>query len=99
MVSILIAGLIAYLIGSISFAVIFTKRFAGFDVREKGSKNAGSTNVLRTAGKKAAICTLVCDILKGVISILIAILIHSFSLIFLGSCFFALILNQKTKLI
>ena len=75
MVSILIAGLIAYLIGSISFAVIFTKRFAGFDVREKGSKNAGSTNVLRTAGKKAAICTLVCDILKGVLAVLIGLLI------------------------
>ena len=45
---------------------------AGFDVRDKGSKNAGSTNVLRTVGKKAAIITLICDCLKGVIAILIA---------------------------
>ena len=48
---------------------------AGFDVREKGSKNAGSTNVLRTVGKKAAAITLLCDILKGVVAILIAFVI------------------------
>ena len=45
---------------------------AGFDVREKGSGNAGSTNVLRTVGKKAAILTLICDILKGVVAVGIA---------------------------
>jgi len=67
-----IVGLIAYCLGSISFSVIFTKKIAGFDVREKGSKNAGSTNVLRTAGKKAAALTLICDILKGVVAVLIA---------------------------
>ena len=51
----ILVALVAYLIGSISFSVIFTKKLAGFDVREKGSKNAGSTNVLRTAGKKIAV--------------------------------------------
>ena len=71
----IISGVIAYLLGSISFSVIFTKKLAGFDVRQKGSGNAGSTNVLRTAGKKTAILTLICDILKGVIAILIAYLI------------------------
>ena len=71
----IISGIIAYLLGSISFSIIFTKKFAGFDVRQKGSGNAGSTNVLRTAGKKPAILTLVCDILKGVIAIFIAYLI------------------------
>ena len=70
-------AIIAYLIGSISFSVIISKKMAGFDVREKGSGNAGSTNVLRTVGKKAAVLTLICDILKGVISILIAIFIGS----------------------
>ena len=64
--------LLSYLIGSISFSVIFTKKIAGFDVREKGSKNAGSTNVLRTAGKGVAALTLVCDVLKGVVAVLIA---------------------------
>lgn len=71
----IISGVIAYLLGSISFSVIFTKKLAGFDVRQKGSGNAGSTNVLRTAGKKPAILTLICDILKGVIAIFIAYLI------------------------
>ncbi len=68
----IIIGIIAYCIGSISFSVIFSKKMAGFDVREKGSGNAGSTNVLRTVGKKAAALTLICDILKGVVAILLA---------------------------
>ncbi len=69
-----LVGLVAYLIGSISFAIIFSKKFAGFDVREKGSNNAGTTNVLRTVGKRAAALTLICDILKGVVSVLLAML-------------------------
>ena len=68
-------AIIAYAIGSINFSVIFSRKFAGFDVREKGSGNAGTTNMLRTVWKKAAIITLVWDILKGVVSILIAKLI------------------------
>ncbi len=75
MASYIIMAVIAYAIGSISFSVIFSKKFGGFDVRQKGSGNAGSTNVLRTVGKKAAILTLICDILKGVVAILIALLI------------------------
>lgn len=68
----IIIAIIAYLIGSINFSVIISKKMAGFDVREKGSGNAGTTNVLRSVGKKAAAITLVCDILKGVVPILIA---------------------------
>ena len=75
MLGYVLAAIIAYCIGSISFSVIFTKKFAGFDVREKGSGNAGSTNVLRSAGKKIALITLLCDILKGVVAIALAILI------------------------
>lgn len=75
MAAYIIIGIIAYAIGSISFSVIFSKKIAGFDVREKGSGNAGSTNVLRTVGKKAAALTLVCDILKGIVAILIAVII------------------------
>ena len=71
----ILTAIIAYLLGSISFSVIFTKKFAGFDVREKGSGNAGSTNMLRSVGKKAAALTLVCDILKGVVAIVIAIIL------------------------
>lgn len=68
----IIVTIIAYLLGSVSFAVIFGKKIKGIDVREKGSGNAGSTNVLRTAGKKAAALTLLCDVLKGVVAIFIA---------------------------
>ncbi|MGN1296856.1 MAG: glycerol-3-phosphate 1-O-acyltransferase PlsY [Clostridia bacterium] len=75
MVVYIIMAIIAYLIGSINFSVILSKKMAGFDVREKGSGNAGSTNMLRSVGKKAALITLICDILKGVVSIGIAILL------------------------
>ena len=75
MVTYIIIAIIAYLIGSVNFGVIISKKMAGFDVREKGSGNAGSTNVLRTVGKKAAAITLVCDILKGVVSVLIAVIV------------------------
>jgi glycerol-3-phosphate acyltransferase PlsY len=69
-----VISIISYFIGSISFAVIFSKKFGGFDVRDKGSKGAGTTNVLRTVGRSAAIATLICDILKGVAAILLAML-------------------------
>lgn len=75
----IIVAVIAYAIGSINFSVIFSRRFAGFDIREKGSGNAGSTNMLRSVGKKAAAITLVCDILKGLVAILIAYLFGRFN--------------------
>ena len=75
MATYIIVAILAYCLGSISFSVLISKKLAGFDVREKGSKNAGSTNVLRTVGKKAAALTLICDILKGVIAVLIAVLL------------------------
>ena len=71
----IIVTLVAYLLGSISFSVIISKKMAGFDVREKGSGNAGSTNMLRSVGKGAAALTLICDILKGVVAISIAIIL------------------------
>jgi glycerol-3-phosphate acyltransferase PlsY len=75
MVKYIIMAIIAYCIGSINFSVIISKKVAGFDVREKGSGNAGSTNMLRSVGKKAAAVTLICDILKGVLAIAISIII------------------------
>ena len=75
MAAFIIIAIIAYLVGSINFSIIISKRMAGFDVREKGSGNAGTTNMLRSVGVKAAAITLLCDILKGVVVILIAILI------------------------
>ena len=78
MIIYIIIAIIAYLIGSVNFSVLISKKMAGFDVREKGSGNGGTTNVLRTVGKKAAILTLIADVLKGVVSILIAWIIGKF---------------------
>ena len=61
----LVTVVAAYLIGSISFAVIFAKAFMKKDVREFGSGNAGATNVLRNAGVVPGLLTFLCDALKG----------------------------------
>jgi glycerol-3-phosphate acyltransferase PlsY len=67
-----IAILLAYLIGSISSAIVVCKLMGLPDPRTQGSRNPGATNVLRIGGKKAAIITLLGDVLKGVIPVLIA---------------------------
>lgn len=67
----LLVALIGYLLGSISFAIILTRIFAHEDVRSHGSGNAGATNVLRVAGKKASALTFLCDFLKCAASVLI----------------------------
>ena len=54
MAAYIIVGIVAYLIGSISFSVIISKKMAGFDVREKGSGNAGATNMLKICRKKSS---------------------------------------------
>lgn len=61
----------AYLIGAIPFGMLVTRLFSGVDVRTVGSGNIGATNVLRAAGKKAAILTLIADMLKGLLPVLI----------------------------
>ena len=62
----------AYLLGSVSSAVITCRLMGLPDPRSIGSKNPGATNVMRQAGKKAAIITLVGDMLKGLVPVLIA---------------------------
>lgn len=81
-IKIWLAILIAYLFGSISSAIITCKIFGLPDPRSQGSGNPGATNVLRIGGKKAGIVTLLGDILKGVIPVLLAkwIGIHSLGL-------------------
>ena len=61
--------IIAYLLGSIPSAVWIGKRYYGVDVREHGSKNAGTTNVLRVLGTRAAIPVFVIDFLKGFVAV------------------------------
>ena len=61
----------SYLLGSIPFGLIITKFFLGKDIRNIGSGNIGTTNVLRTGKKSLAAATLLFDVLKGYFSILI----------------------------
>jgi len=68
-----LACLAAYLIGSISTAIITCKIMGIKDPRNTGSNNPGATNVLRHGGKKAAIITLFGDMLKGLIPVLLAV--------------------------
>ena len=67
----------AYLLGSVSFAIVVSKSLYHQDVRQFGSGNAGMTNILRTYGKKAAALTLAGDFLKGVTAVLISRLIFA----------------------
>jgi len=68
----LLFPLLAYLIGSISSAVVVARLMGLPDPRTTGSKNPGATNILRIGGKKAAALTLLGDVLKGVIPVLLA---------------------------
>ncbi|KQW96495.1 glycerol-3-phosphate acyltransferase [Massilia sp. Root418] len=63
----------AYLLGSISFAVVASKLFGIADPRTYGSKNPGATNVLRSGNKKAAIATLIGDAAKGWLAVWLAL--------------------------
>ena len=67
----------AYLLGSISSSVLISKKISGEDIRKSGSGNAGATNMLRVHGKGAGALTLLCDVMKGVIAVLLGILADS----------------------
>jgi len=65
-------AIFAYLLGSLSFAILLSRLAGGPDPRASGSGNPGATNMLRVAGKRLAIFTLVGDLLKGLLPILLA---------------------------
>ena len=67
--------ILGYLLGSIPFGLLISRRQAKVDVREYGSGKTGATNVLRTAGRKSALLVIVLDILKGVMAVVFAGLI------------------------
>ena len=85
----------AYLLGSLSSAILLSKLMGFTDPRSGGSNNPGATNVLRIAGEKAAFFTLLGDGLKGLIPVLLALSVVGDHLIvalaglcaFLGHCF------------
>ena len=65
----------AYLLGSIPCGLILTKRFASIDIKQKGSKNIGATNVRRVAGATLGTLTLAGDLLKGALPVCLAVYI------------------------
>ena len=71
----IIIAVISYLLGSLNFSIILSKTIEKQDIRESGSGNAGATNMLRTYGKHFAVLTMIGDILKVALAILIAFLI------------------------
>lgn len=70
-IGIIFTVVISYLIGSLNSPIIVCKILKGKDIREFGSKNAGLTNVLRVFGKGPALATLLCDLAKGVIAVVL----------------------------
>ncbi|MFC7391552.1 glycerol-3-phosphate 1-O-acyltransferase PlsY [Scopulibacillus cellulosilyticus] len=72
----ILSFIIAYLIGSVSFSYLMTKKIKKVDIRKYGSGNAGATNTLRVLGVGPAICVLLLDVLKGVVVILLARAMH-----------------------
>ena len=67
----ILVAVCSYLAGSINTSIILSKAIYGTDIRKSGSGNAGATNMLRTHGTKMAIATLLFDVLKGVIMVLL----------------------------
>ncbi|MBV4538321.1 MULTISPECIES: glycerol-3-phosphate 1-O-acyltransferase PlsY [Pseudomonas] len=65
-------ALLAYLLGSLSFAIVLSRLSGSPDPRSSGSGNAGATNMLRLAGRKMAILTLLGDLCKGMLPVLLA---------------------------
>lgn len=71
-IKLIIVALLSYLLGSLNFGVILSKKFEKDDVRSHGSGNAGTTNMLRNYGKGMAFLTIVGDMLKVMVAIMIA---------------------------
>jgi acyl phosphate:glycerol-3-phosphate acyltransferase len=67
-----VAFILGYLLGSIPFGLILTRLAGTADIRSIGSGNIGTTNVLRTGRKDLAAATLICDMLKGTVAVIIA---------------------------
>lgn len=68
--SLVLTALVSYVLGSFNFALILSKKMYGEDIRSYGSKNAGTTNMMRTYGKKAALFTVLGDMAKGILAVL-----------------------------
>src|SRR6187200_1497953 len=74
MIQAALAVLLGYLLGSIPFGYLIVRLLRGIDIRDYGSHNIGATNVLRVVGPVPALLTLVGDVFKGTVPIVIAAL-------------------------
>lgn len=74
-IAIILTAVISYLLGSLNSSIITVRLMKGEDIREKGSKNAGLTNTLRCYGKVPALFTLIGDLAKGIIAVLLSQLV------------------------
>ena len=72
-INLIIVAVYSYFLGSIPFGLVLTKIFLKKDIRNIGSGNIGTTNVLRTGKKSLAIATLVLDLLKGYFSVIVTL--------------------------
>jgi glycerol-3-phosphate acyltransferase PlsY len=86
--------MLTYLVGSLNFSIIISKRYHNDDIRNYGSGNAGTTNMLRTYGRRAAVLTLTGDALKAIVSTLFGYTLLGFTgayvagfFCILGHCF------------
>lgn len=76
--ALIVIAILSYLLGSLNFGIIISKSLNKDDVRSHGSGNAGSTNMLRNFGKKYAVMTIIGDMLKVAVAILIAYLVMKY---------------------
>lgn len=87
-------AVVGYLLGSIPFGIIIGRRMGKVDVRQYGSGKMGTTNVLRTAGSKAAVYVFVLDLLKGVVAVVIAGLIVGRDYLVVGGVHWGVLVAQ-----
>ena len=86
-ITLLLTAVLSYLLGSCNSAIIVVKLLKHEDIREHGSKNAGLTNTLRCYGKVPALLTLIGDLAKGIVAVILSLLV--FKLIIGVDCFTA----------
>ena len=89
-----LVGIIGYLLGSIPFGIIVSRYFTKEDIRQYGSGKMGTTNVLRTAGKKAAALVFILDLVKGAVAVLIAGLIFDRGYLVVGGFHWGVLVAQ-----
>lgn len=91
-------ALISYLLGSLNFGVILSNKLKKDDVRNHGSGNAGTTNMLRSYGKGYAILTIIGDMLKVVVAIVIAFKIYEYTPTVLNETYSSVNIDQNMLL-